>query len=150
MVTADIPLAARSVTAPVAVPAAAKFRVLLVEDNHDNRLLISAFLQTEAIELEEACDGEVAVARVQERPYDLVLMDIQMPVMDGLAATRAIRSWELAQGRPPVPIIALTAHAIKEAEEKSLAAGCSAHLTKPIRKQVLLAAISKHGKFAGA
>ena len=146
----DIPLAVLSVTAPVGVPAAAKLRVLLVEDNHDNRLLITAFLQKEAIDLEEACNGAVALARVQERPYDLVLMDIQMPVMDGLAATRAIRSWELAQGRPPVPIIALTAHAIKEDEEKSLAAGCSAHLTKPIRKQVLLAAINRYKKFAEA
>ena len=126
----------------------ARLRVLLVEDNLDNRLLISAFLRDEALELEEAQDGAAAVACVQARRYDLILMDIQMPVMDGLTATREIRRWERARGRPPVPIIALTAHAVKEDEDKSLAAGCSAHLTKPIRKQVLLAAIYQHTQAA--
>ena len=76
--------------------------------------------------------------------YDIVLMDMQMPVMDGLSATRAIRAWEAAQGRPPTPIIALTAHAIREDAEKSLEAGCNAHLTKPIKKATLLASLQEH------
>ena len=67
-----------------------------------------------------------------------------MPVMDGLSATRAIRDWETTEGRPRTPIIALTAHAIREDAEKSLQAGCDAHLTKPIKKATLLAALKAH------
>ena len=73
-----------------------------------------------------------------------MLMDMQMPVMDGYAATRAIRQWEQEEGRPPMPIIALTAHALKGDEQKSLTAGCTAYLTKPIKKVTLLAAISEY------
>ena len=67
-----------------------------------------------------------------------------MPVMDGLTATRAIRQWELANHRPPTPIIALTASALKGDQEKCVAAGCTAYLTKPIKQQVLLQAIREH------
>ena len=88
--------------------------------------------------------GAIAVACFGQQHYDLILMDVQMPVMDGHAATRAIRDFEAASGREPVPIIALTAHAVKEDMERSLAAGCTAHLTKPIKKQVLLDALSEH------
>jgi len=80
--------------------------------------------------------------------FDLVLMDIQMPVMDGLAATAAIRQWEQEHHRPATPILALTANAFKEDREKSLAAGCTAHLTKPIKKQTLLEAIRAHTREA--
>ena len=76
--------------------------------------------------------------------YDLVLMDRQMPVMDGLTATRAIRAWEQANDRPPTPIIALTASALKGDREKCVAAGCTAYLTKPIKQEVLLQAIKEH------
>src|SRR5476649_1748047 len=79
------------------------------------------------------------------RHYDLVLMDRQMPIMDGLAATRAMRAWEHANGRLPTPIIALTASALKGDREKCLAAGCTAFLTKPIKQEVLLQAIREHG-----
>jgi HPt (histidine-containing phosphotransfer) domain-containing protein len=68
-------------------------------------------------------------------------MDRQMPVMDGLTATRAIREWEKANHRPPTPIIALTAAALKGDQEKCIAAGCTAYLTKPIKQDVLLRAI---------
>ncbi len=73
--------------------------------------------------------------------YDLVLMDMQMPVMDGYTATRTIREWESQSGLKPTPIIALTAFALKEEMQKSLDAGCNAHLTKPIKKATLLEAI---------
>ena len=76
--------------------------------------------------------------------YDLVLMDRQMPVMDGLTATRTIRAWEQANDRPPTPIIALTASALKGDREMCLAAGCTAFLTKPIKQEVLLQAIKEH------
>jgi len=71
-----------------------------------------------------------------------------MPVMDGLAATRAIRAWEKAQGRAPTPIIALTASALKGDQEKFVAAGCTAFLTKPIKQDVLLQAIKEHSMIA--
>ena len=76
--------------------------------------------------------------------YDLVLMDRQMPVMDGLTATQTIRTWEQANNQPPTPIIALTASALKGDREKCMAAGCTAYLTKPIRQDVLLQAIKEH------
>jgi response regulator RpfG family c-di-GMP phosphodiesterase len=71
-------------------------------------------------------------------------MDRQMPVMDGLTATRAIREWEQANHRPPTPIVALTAAALKGDQEKCVAAGCTAYLTKPIKQEVLLQAIKEH------
>lgn len=120
----------------------ARKSLLLVEDNPDNRLLIKAYLKREPYDIDEAENGAEALALFKENAYDLVLMDVQMPVMDGHTATREIRAWEAAQGRTAVPIVALTAHAIKEDTEKSLAAGCTAHLTKPIKKQTLLNAIS--------
>ena len=86
-------------------------------------------------------EGLKAVDMFRASPYDLVLMDIQMPVMDGRQATRTIRAFEQESGREPVPILALTAHAIREEVEQCLEAGCTAHLTKPIRKAVLLEAI---------
>jgi DNA-binding response OmpR family regulator len=80
--------------------------------------------------------------------YNLVLMDRQMPVMDGLTATRAIRKWELANNRAPTPIIALTASALKGDQEKCIAAGCTAYLAKPIQLEVLLQAIKDHSTIA--
>ncbi len=118
--------------------------ILLVEDTPDNRLLINAYLKSTPHTVDEAEDGAVAVEKFKQNQYDLVLMDVQMPVMDGHAATRAIRQWETEQGRVATPIIALTAHAIKEDMEKSIAAGCNSHLTKPIKKQVLIQAIQEH------
>jgi signal transduction histidine kinase/DNA-binding response OmpR family regulator len=121
--------------------------ILLVEDTSDNRLLIKAYLKKEPYEIDEAENGEIAVEMFKSREYGLVLMDVQMPVMDGHQATRLIREWEREQGRPATPIIALTAHAIKEDMEKSLRAGCTAHLTKPIKKTTLLQVI---GQYLGA
>ncbi len=117
--------------------------LLLVEDNEDNRLLVEAYLRHEPYRVITAGDGEQAVACFQAERFDLVLMDMQMPVMDGYAATRAIRAWERLQQRAPTPIVALTANAIKEDLEASLAAGCDEYLTKPLKKQVLLEALAR-------
>ena len=117
-------------------------KLLLVEDNPDNRLLIKAYLKKQPFTIDEAENGEQAIALFKENDYDLVLMDVQMPVMDGHEATRVIRSFEAAAATPATPIIALTAHAIKEEHDKSIAAGCTAHLTKPIKKQTLIEAVT--------
>ncbi len=113
-------------------------RILLVEDNSDNRLLVRAYLKNAPYEIEEVENGAEAVLQCRAQRYDLVLMDIQMPVMDGHEATRVIRAYELEAGLSPMPIIALTAHAVKEEIDRSLLAGCTAHMTKPIKKKLLL------------
>jgi len=104
-------------------------RVLLVEDNAINREVALEFLSQAPIEVEVACDGAEAVACVQRSHYDLVLMDIQMPVMDGLHATREIRA---LPGFESLPIVALTAHAMVRDQEASREAGMNGHLAKPI------------------
>lgn len=116
-------------------------RILLVEDSADNVLITAAYLADTPYRLEVAKNGAIACDMFAAIPYDLVLMDRQMPIMDGLAATRKIRAWEVANGRSPTPIIALTASALKGDRETCLAAGCTAFLTKPIKQDVLLQAI---------
>jgi CheY-like chemotaxis protein len=119
-------------------------RILLVEDTPDNRLLVTAYLRKLPLVLDEADNGEAAVELFRRNNYDLVLMDVQMPVMDGHEATRRIRAFEAEQRRQPVPIIALTAHAIKEEIDKCMVAGCDAHLSKPIKKSVLIETLHKY------
>jgi PAS domain S-box-containing protein len=121
-------------------------RLLLVEDSEDNRFLVLAYLRKTPYRIDTAENGQIAVEKFQENPYDLIFMDMQMPVMDGYTATREIRRREREGGRKRTPIIALTAYALKEDLQKSLDAGCDAHLTKPISKQVFLEAIQE---FAG-
>jgi PAS domain S-box-containing protein len=116
-------------------------RILLVEDSADNCVITVAYLADTPYQVEIAETGTIACEMFATRHYDLVLMDRQMPIMDGLAATRAMRAWEHANGRLPTPIIALTASALKGDREKCLAAGCTAFLTKPIKQEVLLQAI---------
>jgi PAS domain S-box-containing protein len=119
-------------------------RILLAEDSQDNVLLIQSYLKASGCRADVAGNGEIAFQTFIAGTYDVVLMDVQMPVMDGYSATRKIRQWEAETGVKPVPILALTAHALPEEVRKSLAAGCTAHLTKPIRKATLLGAIAEH------
>ena len=116
-------------------------RILLVDDLEDNRDLVIFFLKSLPYSVDTAENGLEAVERIRTTSYDIVLMDVQMPRMDGLQATATIRQWERAEGRRPTPIIALTAQALTEEREKALAAGYTAHLTKPIKKPDLLKAI---------
>src|SRR4030095_8764094 len=118
--------------------------ILLVEDSPDNRTITVAYLQDTPYQVEIAENGAVPYEKFTAGHYGLVLMDRQMPVMDGLTATRAIRAWEQSNHRPPTPIIALTASALKGDQEKCVAAGCTAYLTKPIKQEVLLQAIMEH------
>jgi len=125
-------------------PALSALHILLVEDSSDNRTITMAFLKDTPYRVEIAENGAMAYEKFTAGHYDLVLMDRQMPVMDGLTATRAIREWEQANHRPPMPIIALTASALKGDQEKFVAAGCTAYLTKPIKQEVLLQTIKEH------
>jgi CheY-like chemotaxis protein len=116
-------------------------RILLAEDSEDNRLLIQSYLKKTPYQIDIAENGEIAVEKFISEKYDLVLMDMQMPVMDGYTATKAIRKWERENEVKATPIIALTAYALKEDKQKSLEAGCTAHLIKPIKKQTLIETI---------
>ena len=116
-------------------------RILVAEDSPDNRLLIQAYLRRTPHHIDLAENGRVAVDKFIAQPYDLVLMDIQMPELDGLDATRVIREWERAHGTGPKPIIALTASVLDEDVKRALAAGCTSHIGKPVKKQVILDAI---------
>ncbi|MBF0178512.1 MAG: PAS domain S-box protein [Magnetococcales bacterium] len=120
-------------------------RILLVEDAEDNQILIRTFLQSTPHRLTIANNGEEACQQVRESEFDLVLMDVQMPIMDGYTATRLIRDWERRTARRPMVIVALTAHAIEGEEERSREAGCDLYYSKPIRKQRLLGVIERIG-----
>ncbi len=118
--------------------------ILIVEDNEQNRMLIQTFLKKTPYTLDTAENGKIAVEKFKADQYNLVLMDIEMQVMDGYIATKKIRKWEAENQVKPTPIIALTAHALEEHRQKSLDAGCSDHLSKPIKKADLLNAIEKY------
>ncbi len=118
-----------------------QLRILVADDSADNRLLIEAFLRKTAATVDQAENGEVALEKFIARKYDVVLMDIQMPVMDGYTAAKLIREWEQKNNATPTPIIALTASVLDEAVHKSFDAGCDTHVSKPVRRPVLLAAI---------
>ncbi len=120
--------------------------ILLADDSEDNRFLIRSYLQNTPVTLDFAEDGAVALEKLTQTDYDLALVDVHMPVMDGYEATRRFRDWENASERTPLPVVALTADAFKEAKEKSEIAGFTDYLTKPIRKATLLAAIARHVK----
>jgi CheY-like chemotaxis protein/HPt (histidine-containing phosphotransfer) domain-containing protein len=123
-------------------------RILLAEDSPDNCTITMAYLEDTPYRVEIAETGAIACEKFTAGSHDLVLMDRQMPVMDGLTATRTIRAWERANDRSPTPIIALTASALKGDREMCLAAGCTAFLTKPIKQEVLLQAIKEHSMVA--
>ena len=118
-------------------------RILLADDSADNRILVRAYLKKTPYELDEAENGRVAIDKFISRTYDVVLMDIQMPEIDGYTATRAIRDWERKHDRPRTPILALTASALEENQLRTREAGCDAHITKPVRKATLLEAIHR-------
>jgi CheY-like chemotaxis protein len=116
-------------------------RILVAEDCGDNRLLLQAYLRKEPCLLTFVEDGVQAVEKATANDYDLIFMDLQMPNQDGLSATRSIRKWESDRGRTPVPIIALTASAFEDDIAHSLEAGCNAHVSKPVRKKVIIETI---------
>jgi signal transduction histidine kinase/ActR/RegA family two-component response regulator len=120
--------------------------LLLAEDNDVNALVIDGMLAPLGHRITRVHDGLEALAVQQAGDFDLVLMDMLMPGLDGLGATRQWRAAEAAQGRARTPIVALTANAFDSDAQQSLAAGCDAHLTKPISLPALLQALAKYAR----
>ena len=118
--------------------------VLLVDDSFENRELMRLLLRTLSLKLDEAVNGQEALDLFTTRRYDLVLMDIQMPIMDGYTATRMIREHEEHFGLRRTAIIALTAHAYESDIQRCLEAGCDDHIAKPFKKQTLLDSLARH------
>ena len=108
--------------------------VLIVDDSEDNRVLMTSFLKGTKVKLDLAEDGRLGLDKFRAGKYDIVFLDIQMPVMDGFEVAAEIRGLEKAEGRLRTRVVALTAMAMREDVEKALAAGCDDFLTKPIRK----------------
>ncbi len=158
--TASLPEAPAAAEEPArAAPAAPKpaswkrklgARILLAEDSATSVSLIHAYLAETGCALEVAGDGEAAMARLMEGRYNLVLMDAQMPKLDGYEVMRRFRAWERNHGRPRTPMVAVTAHAFQEDIENAIKAGADAQLTKPFRRDSLLEAIELYQRPDGA
>jgi two-component system cell cycle response regulator DivK len=116
-------------------------RILVVEDQEDNRQILRDLLGNAGYELTEAENGEEAIAAVAKRRPDLILMDIQLPVMDGYEATRRIRT---NPDLKSVPIIAVTSYALTGDEDKAVAAGCNGYISKPYSPRDLLAKVRSY------
>jgi len=104
-------------------------RILYIEDNHDNRVLVRRVMKAEGIDIIEADSAIIGLQMAEENPPDLILMDINMPMMDGLKATAAIRQSEKLRH---IPVVALTAKVMKGDREEALKAGCDGYIQKPI------------------
>ena len=116
-------------------------RILVVEDQPDNRRILRDLFANAGYELIEAESGEEALTALTVRLPDLILMDIQLPVIDGYEATRRIR---LNPELKSIPIIAVTSYALAGDEAKALAAGCNAYVTKPFSPRALLVKVQEH------
>ncbi|WP_454714003.1 ATP-binding protein [Caulobacter segnis] len=134
-----VPLRVATTAAPVAANALTErpARVLLVEDHEVNRAVVELLLAPLGVELVMACDGQEGIEAFEGDRFDLVLMDMQMPRVDGLAATRRLRDIEAARGEGRTPIVMLTANIGPEHQLAALAAGADAHLAKPIDRERL-------------
>jgi two-component system sensor histidine kinase BarA len=126
-----------------APPISTQIQVLTVDDHPDNLKLIQALVHELGVEADTALSGPIALVRVKEQRYDLIFMDIQMPEMDGIETTEAIRAWESQEDLDPTPIVALTAHAMVNEREALMQAGFNDYLIKPVIEQTLRMIISK-------
>jgi CheY-like chemotaxis protein len=128
--------------APSPAPFSRPLRILLAEDSHVNQRLAIGLLTKRGHHVSVACNGHEALEMHQSREFDLVLMDVQMPEMDGFQATEAIRRYDRIHGFH-TPIIALTAHAMKGDRERCLEAGMDAYVSKPVRADELFVTIEE-------
>jgi len=146
--TVELPLERGQPVEAVVVEAAEQaeegaLRLLAAEDNATNQQVLAAVMGSLGIEIDIVADGQLAVDAWRDGAYDLILMDIQMPVMDGIDAAKAIRAAERAEGRRRTPIVALTANALSHQVQEYLAAGMDGHVPKPIEIAKLYDAISR-------
>ena len=109
-------------------------RILVAEDNAVNQMVVKGMLNKINVAFEIANDGAIALEKIRNnaQTFDLILMDCEMPNMDGFEATRAIRDYEQRNNRSPIPIVALTAHVMEEHQRKSADSGMNGHLAKPL------------------
>jgi len=121
-------------------------RILYADDDDNNHMIAKLYLKNTPVKLDTTENGELAVEKFKSENYNLVIMDMQMPVMDGFEATRQIRSFEKNKGVEKIPVIALSGFSSKKEIQRSLDAGCSDHLTKPITQDELIDMISKYTK----
>ena len=122
----------------IASEAGAQYRVLLVEDSPESVTIVKAFLNDPRIHLTVSYDGADALAIFKTSTFDLVLMDILMPELDGCETTVAIRQWEAENSLPRTPITALTASSTPSEVDRIFSSGCSSYLRKPITRTILL------------
>ncbi|MGK5093413.1 CHASE domain-containing protein [Deltaproteobacteria bacterium TL4] len=120
-----------------------KLQILLVDDVEDNRMILKRFIEEIPSDVDLADNGQIAVQKVKNKVYDLILMDMQMPVMDGYTATKNIRQWEQDHQQSQTPIIVITAYSREEELQRCLDMGGNAYLTKPLQKNILLDTIKK-------
>jgi two-component system, sensor histidine kinase and response regulator len=120
-----------------------RLRILFADDSPDNRALIKAYMNATPFLIEFAEDGREAISMFKTGWYDLVFMDIQMPIVDGYTAVEEIRRWENELRRSPTPIVALTASADTETVRRTKQAGCNLHVSKPLKKSALLETINR-------
>ena len=123
--------------------------ILLVEDARENRIVVKAYLKKTSHRIGVAENGKIGLEKFISGDYDLVLMDMRMPVMDGYTATGEIRKWEGENRKDATPIIALTANALTEDRQKCLDAGCTDYLSKPLKKADLLRKIREYSGITG-
>lgn len=144
----EAPSVREAPAAPVPSPTPRSFRasqpkILLVEDDPANRMVGLGMLALLGAEADCAINGQEALKMLAQRPFDLILMDVQMPVMDGVAATAAIREGACGEGKAGIPIIAMTAHAMPGDEEKLIGAGMQAYIPKPVSMEELRVVIDQ-------
>ena len=125
-------------------------RLLVAEDNPMNRRVVELLLAQSGVHITFAENGKEAVEKFSTMKFDLVLMDLQMPIMGGLAAMRAIRAWEKDQGRVPTPMLAVSANATDEHVTEAKEAGADDHVAKPIVRETLFEAIARHARPSAA
>lgn len=128
----------------------AKARVLLVEDNHINQVVARKILAKEELTADVVASGEAALERLASHPYDLVLMDVRLPGIDGMQATRAIRAGEAGITDTGVPVIALTAYASEEDREACYDAGMDGYLSKPLEINAFIETVRRHIRPSGS